>query len=105
MLQIRYFPLVQLFNRLIYRFFLFPQYLLKDLVEGGLWTSSVRNQIIADKGSIQNVGAIPQDIKDLYKVLFLPPSYMNNRLIEFWNILNELDCMGNQTESNNRYGC
>jgi ribonucleoside-diphosphate reductase subunit M1 len=29
------------------------QYLLKDLVERGIWTPEVRNQIIADRGSVQ----------------------------------------------------
>lgn len=43
------------------------KYLLRDLVEMGLWTPEVRNQIIADKGSIQGVRAIPKEIKDLYK--------------------------------------
>jgi len=46
------------------------KYLLKDLVETGLWTSAVRNQIIADRGSIQKVATIPKDIKDLYKTVW-----------------------------------
>lgn len=29
------------------------KYLLKDLVEKGVWTPEVRNQIIADRGSVQ----------------------------------------------------
>lgn len=46
------------------------KYLLKDLVERGLWTTEVRNQIIADKGSVQNVSAIPKEMKDLYKTVW-----------------------------------
>jgi ribonucleotide reductase alpha subunit len=46
------------------------KYLLKDLVERGLWTPAVRNQIIADKGSVQGVRSLPQDIKDLYKTVW-----------------------------------
>lgn len=46
------------------------KYLLKDLVESGLWTSEVRNQIIADRGSVQKVAAIPKEIKDLYKTVW-----------------------------------
>ena len=46
------------------------KYLLKDLVERGLWTSEVRNQIIADKGSVQQVSAIPKELKDLYKTVW-----------------------------------
>ena len=46
------------------------QYLLKDLVERGIWTPEVRNQIIADRGSVQGVSAISQDVKDLYKTVW-----------------------------------
>ncbi|KAJ1425784.1 ribonucleotide reductase [Ochromonadaceae sp. CCMP2298] len=46
------------------------KYLLRDLVEGGMWTSEVRNQIIADRGSVQKVASIPKDIKDLYKTVW-----------------------------------
>eukprot|EP01035_Chromulina_nebulosa_P018017 gene18017-23656_t len=46
------------------------KYLLKELVEKGLWNDVVRNQIIADKGSIQNVESIPADIKELYKTVW-----------------------------------
>jgi ribonucleoside-diphosphate reductase subunit M1 len=46
------------------------KYLLKDLVEGGLWTADVRNQIIADRGSVQKVESIPQGIKNLYKTVW-----------------------------------
>lgn len=46
------------------------KYLLKDLVEGGMWTAEVRNQIIADRGSVQRVQSIPQNIKDLYKTVW-----------------------------------
>jgi len=43
------------------------KYLLQDLIARGLWTPEVRNQIIADKGSVQAVSAIPDDLKQLYK--------------------------------------
>ena len=46
------------------------KYLLNDLTERGLWTSSVRNQIIADGGSVQNVAEIPADLKALYKTVW-----------------------------------
>lgn len=39
-------------------------------MDNGLWTDDVRNQIIADKGSVQNVGCIPQDMKELYKTVW-----------------------------------
>lgn len=46
------------------------KYLLRDLTERGLWTPEVRNQIIADQGSVQNVRQIPQELKNLYKTVW-----------------------------------
>ncbi len=46
------------------------KYLLRDLTERGLWTAEVRNQIMADRGSVQNVKSIPQDLKELYKTVW-----------------------------------
>ena len=46
------------------------KYLLKDLVEAGLWTPEIRNQIISDRGSISNVAVIPDAMKDLYKTVW-----------------------------------
>ena len=43
------------------------KYLLNDLIARGLWTPEIRNQIIADKGSVQGVAGIPDDLKALYK--------------------------------------
>jgi ribonucleotide reductase alpha subunit len=54
---------------ILYHLF-YVQYLLRDLVERGLWTPEQRNQIIADKGSIQRIAAIPQEIRDLYKTVW-----------------------------------
>ena len=42
------------------------KYLLHDLIERGLWTPELRNQIIADRGSVQNC-QMPEDLKQLYK--------------------------------------
>jgi len=46
------------------------KYLLRDLVGRGLWTPEVRNQIIADRGSVQNVSSLSQELKDLYKTVW-----------------------------------
>lgn len=45
-------------------------WLLKDLVDMGLWSDNMKNRIIADGGSIQNVPNIPADIKSLYKTVW-----------------------------------
>lgn len=46
------------------------KHLLKDLVKLGLWNDNMKNQIIANNGSIQNIEEIPQNIKDLYKTVW-----------------------------------
>jgi len=43
------------------------RHLVDDLLELGLWTETVKNQIIANGGSVQRIAAIPQDLKELYK--------------------------------------
>ncbi|ATY66398.1 ribonucleoside-diphosphate reductase large chain [Cordyceps militaris] len=45
-------------------------WLLKDLVDMGLWSDAMKNRIIADNGSIQNIPNIPADIKALYKTVW-----------------------------------
>ncbi|KAK4451814.1 ribonucleoside-diphosphate reductase large chain [Podospora aff. communis PSN243] len=45
-------------------------WLLKDLVELGLWSDAMKNRIIAEGGSIQNINSIPKDIKALYKTVW-----------------------------------
>lgn len=46
------------------------KHLMKDLVKLGLWNEELKNKIIANKGSIQNLSEIPQNIKDLYKTVW-----------------------------------
>lgn len=45
-------------------------WLLKDLVELGLWSDNMKNRIISEGGSIQNIPNIPTDIKALYKTVW-----------------------------------
>ncbi|KAL8396985.1 hypothetical protein RB594_003904 [Gaeumannomyces avenae] len=45
-------------------------WLLKDLVELGLWSDDMKNRIIAEGGSIQNIASIPEDTKRLYKTVW-----------------------------------
>ena len=46
------------------------KYLLKDLVSLELWNNEIKNKIISNNGSIQNIEVIPQHIKDLYKTVW-----------------------------------
>jgi len=45
-------------------------WLLKDLVDMGLWSDNMKNRIIAAGGSIQHIPNIPDDIKKLYKTVW-----------------------------------
>lgn len=45
-------------------------WLLRDLVDQGLWSDNMKNRIIADGGSIQRVPNIPDDLKALYKTVW-----------------------------------
>lgn len=48
-------------------FTIINKYLVRDLIARGLWSPLIKNQILANGGSVQNIDTIPQDIKDLYK--------------------------------------
>ena len=50
-------------------FIVVNKHLLEDLVNRGLWTEDLKQQIMRDNGSVQNVN-IPQDLKDLYKTVW-----------------------------------
>lgn len=45
-------------------------YLLKDLVEMGMWSEDMKNRLVASGGSIKDIPGIPQDLKDLYKTVW-----------------------------------
>ncbi len=49
------------------------KYLVQDLKAMGLWTEDVRNEIKMQDGSIQDVVAIPQLLKDLYRTVWEIP--------------------------------
>ncbi|MFM2010847.1 MAG: hypothetical protein RLZZ479_1238, partial [Bacteroidota bacterium] len=44
--------------------------LLHDLVERGLWNETLKQQIMRENGSVQNIDVIPQDLKELYKTVW-----------------------------------
>lgn len=46
------------------------KHLLRDLTAQGFWTERIRNQIIADGGSVQNVKEIPTLLRDVYKTVW-----------------------------------
>ncbi len=51
-------------------FIIVNKHLLKDLVQLGLWNNTMKNKIIANNGSVQNINEIPAEIKELYKTVW-----------------------------------
>jgi ribonucleotide reductase alpha subunit len=49
------------------------KYLMADLMNLNLWNDKIKNNIIANHGSIQQIVEIPQDIKDKYKTVWEMP--------------------------------
>lgn len=46
------------------------KYLVKDLIDLGIWDEQLKNRIVDQDGSIQNIESIPGEIKDLYKTVW-----------------------------------
>nr|CCC95384.1 unnamed protein product [Trypanosoma congolense IL3000] len=46
------------------------KYLVRALIEKGLWNDEMRNKIITYNGSISSIKEIPEDIRELYKVVW-----------------------------------
>jgi ribonucleoside-diphosphate reductase alpha chain len=51
-------------------FIIVNKYLLRDLVNRGLWDNNMKDKIITANGSVQDIAEIPQEIKDLYKTVW-----------------------------------
>lgn len=51
-------------------FILVNKYLMKDLIDLGLWNETMRQKLIAANGSVQDVMEIPQNLKDIYKTVW-----------------------------------
>lgn len=46
------------------------KYLLRELIELGLWSEEVKDNIIENKGSVQQIEGIPKHVKDKYKTVW-----------------------------------
>jgi ribonucleoside-diphosphate reductase alpha chain len=48
-------------------------YLMRELIELGIWNDKIKNNIIANKGSIQQLTMIPEHIRNKYKIVWEMP--------------------------------
>lgn len=51
-------------------FIIANKYLMRDLLDLGLWNEKVKNNIIANNGSVQQIEMIPQAIRNKYKTVW-----------------------------------
>ena len=49
------------------------KYLMKDLISIGLWNEKIKNNIIANKGSVQQLNVLPEHIRNKYKIVWEMP--------------------------------
>ena len=49
------------------------KYLMRELIDLGLWSEQIKNNIIANKGSIQQIAIIPEKIREKYKIVWEIP--------------------------------
>jgi ribonucleoside-diphosphate reductase alpha chain len=54
-------------------FVIVNKYLMKELIDMGLWNDKIKNNIIVNKGSIQQLDILPQHIRDKYKIVWEIP--------------------------------
>ena len=51
-------------------FIVVNKHLLEDLVERGLWNEDMKQELMRNNGSIQNIDGIPEDLKELYRTVW-----------------------------------
>jgi ribonucleotide reductase alpha subunit len=54
-------------------FIMANKYLMEDLLELGLWNEKIKNNIIANNGSIQHIDVIPENIREKYRTVWELP--------------------------------
>jgi len=54
-------------------FIVINKHLMKELIDLNMWDSKIKDKIIEDKGSIQNIPGLSQHMKDKYKIVWEIP--------------------------------
>jgi ribonucleoside-diphosphate reductase alpha chain len=64
-------------------FMVINRYLMKELIDLGIWNMKIKDKIIEHKGSIQNIEEIPEDIRKKYKIVWeIPMKHIIDRAKE-----------------------
>jgi len=54
-------------------FVIVNKYLMKELIDLGLWNEQIKNNIIANKGSVKQLTNLPEHLRDKYKIVWEIP--------------------------------
>ena len=54
-------------------FIMVNRYLMKELLDLGMWNETLKNHMVANNGSIQDLEYIPQEVRDKYKTVWEIP--------------------------------
>jgi ribonucleoside-diphosphate reductase alpha chain len=57
-------------NTLSGTFQIINKYLIEDLIKLNIWNDNLKQKIIANTGSVQNISEIPENIKEIYKTVW-----------------------------------
>jgi ribonucleoside-diphosphate reductase alpha chain len=64
-------------------FMVINKYLMKELIDKDIWSMKIKDKIIENKGSIQKIDEIPDDIKKKYKIVWeIPMKHIIDRAKE-----------------------
>ena len=64
-------------------FMVINRYLMKELVDKGIWNMKIKDKIIENKGSIQKIEEIPEEIRKKYKIVWeIPMKHIIDRAKE-----------------------
>ena len=51
-------------------FIVVNKHLLEDLVDRGLWNEEMKQELMRNNGSVQNINGVPDDLKELYRTVW-----------------------------------
>jgi ribonucleoside-diphosphate reductase alpha chain len=51
-------------------FVMINKHLVKDLLNLGMWNEGIKNKLIMENGSVQNIPELPTDLKEVYKTVW-----------------------------------
>lgn len=64
-------------------FMVINRYLMKELIDLGIWNMKIKDKIIEHKGSVQNIEEIPEEIRKKYKIVWeIPMKHIIDRAKE-----------------------